>query len=275
MVPRFGGARLRSKLFIVIAFIAVVALSAILVAGCGKKAQDPQESLASATQSARDAGSVKALINVNLTPQEGSSGSDVNIQGDASLDMNAKVMEANLNVLGFNLILRYVNGTAYVKFSNTWYELSGELMPGIGKDSIGGVVNLLAGYPDLLTNVKVGDYDCINYDVTPDYAALAANTSIQQLLSQLGMSGDIESTLKQAGFEMQVAIQKSEPILREVHIVANADMPQGGKIMGLPLLPDKAHIEAQIDFPDYGVEVKVDVPQGAKPFTGIGDLFKS
>jgi hypothetical protein len=273
---------LRSRIILIGVVAAIIGLTAFVLAGCGSKAeQDPQESLALATQSVKDAGSVKALINVNISPQEGSDGTTINVQGDASLDMNAKVMEANLTVMGLNLTVRYVNSTGYIKLANTWYELSGELMPGIGKDTISGAVNLLSTYPDLLANatltktedMKVGDYDCVNYDVTLDYAALAANTSLQQLASQLGMQGDLASNLQNAGFQMQVAIQKSEPILREVFMTANMDMPEGGKLMGLPLLPAKAHIEGTIDFPDYGIDVQVQAPQGAKPFTGIGDLF--
>lgn len=274
---------MKSKSILIAGLLAAVMLAALLIAGCGSKAQDPQESLAQATQAAREAGSVKAQLNVNITPQEGTTGMTMNVQGDASLDMKAKTMDATFSVIGIDVELRYVNGAGYLKWGNTWYELTGELVPGIGKDTVDGLVNLLAGYPDLFSNVtdmtkagdkKVGNYDCTNYDVTPDYNALAANVSIQQLASQLGLQSDnLENTLQQAGFQMQVAIQKGEAIIREVSIVANADMPQGGKIMGIPLLPEKAHIEAQIDFPEYGITVKVDAPAGAKPFTGIGDLL--
>ncbi|OFW55557.1 MAG: hypothetical protein A2W01_04875 [Candidatus Solincola sediminis] len=274
---------MKNKTIVIAGLLIIVMLAVLLIAGCGSKAQDPQESLNQAVQSAREAESVKAQINVTVSPQAGTTGMGVDVQGDAGLDMKAKTMEASLSAMGISLDLRYVNSSGYLKFGSTWYELTGELVPGIGKDTLDGFVNLLAGYPDLFSNVaeitkagdkKVGNYDCTNYDVTPDLNALAANASIRQLAEQLGMeSGSLADTLQQAGLEMQIAIQKSEPIIREVFIAANADMPQGGKIMGIPLLPAKAHIETVIDFPEYGIAVKVEAPQGAKPFTGIGDLL--
>lgn len=274
---------MKNKIIAIGILLTIVALSAGLIAGCGSKAADPQQGLDQAVQSAKDAGSVKAEINVNLSPQEGTSGSPVSIQGESNLDMNAKVLEGTFTPMGVDVQLRYVNAETYAKFGSTWYQITGDIVPGLGKDSVGAVVNLLAAYPDLFSgatlnaigDMKVGNYDCTNYDVTPDYAALSANASLKRLADQLGMNADdLEGTLTRAGFEMQVAIQKSEPVIREVTFSANADMPQGGKIAGISLLPAKAHIDATIDFPDYGMAVQVSAPEGAKPFTGINDLIK-
>lgn len=263
--------------------LVLVALAAMLFAGCGSESEDPQASLEQATQNAREAGSVHAQLNVTLDPQDGQSGMGVNVQGDAWLDTKNKTMEATLTVLGLNASLRYVDGKGYLKWGNNWYELTGELMPGIGKGAIDALVNLLSTYPDLFSNAeisvigdkKVGNYDCTNYEIVPDLDALAAMPAVQQLASQLGMKADeLQTALAQSGLQMQVAIQKSEPVIREIYLAANVTLPQGGKVMGMKILPEKAHIEAQIDFPEYGITVQVQAPPDAKPFKGLGDLLK-
>jgi len=258
---------------------AVICTSALIFGGCGGKTQDPKETLAQAARGAREAGSVHAQINVILAPLEGESGLGVNVQGDAWLDMNGKALEARFTVMGMELSLRYVDGKAYLQMGGKWYVLTGEVIAGIGEGVIGALVNVLVTYPELFSSTaevselgdkKVGDYQCTNLKVVPDLQAIAALGPVQKLAGELDMTADeIEGYLQGTDLKMEACLQKKEPVIREVYLAANVELPQMGEVAGIPLLPTKAHMEAQIDFPEYGMMVEVQPPPNPAPFKGL------
>jgi hypothetical protein len=257
-----------------------ICVATLLLGGCGgAKTQDPKESLEEAARNAREAGSVHAQVNIALTPLEGEAGMALNVQGDARLDMNTKAMEASLTVLGMELSLRYVDQKAYLQFGGKWYTLSGNVVAGIGEGTIASAVNTLASYPELLSSAvevtelgekTIGGIKCNNLKVTADTQAVAAMATVQQLAGELGMTAEeIEGYLKDADLQIEVCVQKDEPILREVYLSLNTELPNVGKIMGMDLIPSSAHIEITIDAQEYGVPVEVQAPANATPFKGL------
>jgi hypothetical protein len=264
----------------IIAFPLLAMLAAaLLLGGCGGKGQDPQEMLTAATQAARDAGSAHARMNVSISPLEGEGGMGLNLQGDAWMDMDAGELEARFTVMGMEVSLRYVDGTAYVQFGGTWYVLEGELMAGVGEGTIDALVSTLSSTPEIISSTqdlkelgekKVGDYDCINLEVVPDLEAISALDAVVELASELDMSKEeILQYLEDADVVIEVCIQKDEPIIRQVYLAATLELPSLNEVVGIPLLPEMARVEVTMDFPEYGMEVEVQAPADAKPFEGL------
>lgn len=259
--------------------LALLMVAVLLLGGCGTKSQEPMETLATAVQAARDAGSAHAQMNVSLSPLEGESGMGLNIQGDAWLDMNAGVLEARFTVMGMELSLRYVDGTAYLQFGGTWYVLTSDILEGVGEDTIAALVDVLASIPEIfasstevteLGDEKVGDYECTRMEVVPDLQAISTLEPVQKLATELGMDPDeLVAYLEDADVVMEVCVQKDEPVMREVYLAASVELPTIGDLVGIPLLPEKARVEITMDFPEYGMEVEVQAPADATPFEGL------
>jgi hypothetical protein len=259
--------------------LALLMVAVLLLGGCGTKSQEPMETLATAVQAARDAGSAHAQMNVSLSPLEGESGMGLNIQGDAWLDMNAGVLEARFTVMGMELSLRYVDGTAYLQFGGKWYVLTSDILEGVGEDTIAALVNVLASIPEIfasstevteLGDEKVGDYECTRMEVVPDLQAISTLEPVQKLATELGMDPDeLVAYLEDADVVMEVCVQKDEPVMREVYLAASVELPTIGDLVGIPLLPEKARVEITMDFPEYGMEVEVQAPADATPFEGL------
>lgn len=269
-----------SKRFLTILPVLIaVFVVALLLAGCGEKSSDPQNDLSLAAQHAKDAGSVHAQANITLEPLEGEPGMGLNIQGDAWLDLNAEALEARFTVMGMELSLRYVDGTAYVEWGGEWYYLTDEAVADLGIGAIESLVKLLVNYPDLFSNVSgvvelgdktVGDYECTEIRVTLDVEAITAMEPVQELAAEMDVTPDeINDYLKESGLEITVCVQKDEPVIREIYIVADVELPEVGEVAGIPLLPTRAHMEMQVIFPEYGVQVEVQPPTDAKPFEGL------
>jgi hypothetical protein len=263
-----------------LALLLAATLAALLIlGGCGGTARDQQQALADAVQAAREAGSAHAQMNVSLSPLEGEGGMGLNVQGDAWLDMNSKMLEARFTVMGLELSLRYVDGTAYIQFGGRWYELSGDVLDGVGPGTIDSLVEVITSIPDIFSsNVevkelgekKVGGYECDNLEVKPDLEAIASMESVGKLAEDLGMTTDeIVAYLQDADLVMEVCVQKDEPVIREIYLAANVDLPDVSDLVGIALLPQRAHVEITMDFPEYGVEVNVQAPEDAKPFQGL------
>jgi outer membrane murein-binding lipoprotein Lpp len=263
---------------LIVVFAAVVA-TILLLGGCGGKAQDPKEALEQAASSAREAGSIHAQMNIALSPLGGEAGMALNVQGDARLDMNTKIMDAGFTVMGMELSLRYVDKKAYLQFGSKWYILSGDIAAGIGEGTIASVVNTLASYPDLLSSAvevtelgekTIGGYKCDNLQVTADPQVVASLDPVQQLAGDLDMTAEeIEAYLRDSDLQIEVCVQKDEPIIREVFLSLNTELPDIGKIAGMDLLPSQAHVEITIDIQEYGIPVEVQPPENASPFKGL------
>ncbi|MEW6554851.1 MAG: hypothetical protein AB1384_11260 [Actinomycetota bacterium] len=266
------------------AFFLAITLTTLLavvlaLAGCGGKEQSLDESFQAATQAARDAGSAHAQINASLSPLEGEGGMGLNVQGDAWMDMDAGALEARFTVLGMEVSLRYVDGTAYVQFGGGWYVLQGELMEDIDEGTIDALVGLLSSIPEIISSTvelnevgekSVGDYECVEVELVPDLPAIMALDPVRKLVGELDMSEDEAlEYLEEADIAIEVYIQKDEPVIRRAYLAATMELPAMGDIVGIPLLPEVARIEVTVDFPEYGVEVDVKAPEDAKPFEGL------
>lgn len=268
----------RRPLFLAFAMTTLLA-AALFLGGCGNKEQGFEESFATATQAAREAGSVHAQINASLSPLEGEGGMGLNIQGDAWIDMDAGSLEARFTVMGMELSLRYVDGTAYLQFGGKWYVVEGEVMEGVDEGTIDAMISLLSSVPEIISSTvelnelgekKVGDYDCTQFEVVPDLQAISTMDPVRKLAAELDMSEDeVLEYLEEADVAIEVCIQKDEPIIRRVFLAATMELPSMGDVVGIPLLPEKARIEITMDFPEYGVEVDVQAPEDAKPFEGL------
>ncbi len=272
---------MRSKAYIPAIFLLAAALAlALILAGCGDgKTRDPQEALTAAALAARESGSAHAQMNVSISPLEGEAGMGLNVQGDAWLDMDAKALEARFTVMGFELSLRYVEGTAYVQFGGTWYELQPDAIEGVGEGTIDALLQVLAAIPDIISSgaevneledKKVGNYECTNFEVIPDLQAIAALEPVQQLAAELDMETDeLVQYLEDADVVMQVCVQKNESVIRQAFIAATVELPDVADVIGIALLPEIARVEMTVDFPEYGMEVDVQAPADAKPFEGF------
>ena len=203
----------------------------------------------------------------------------MNIQGDAWIDMDAGALEARFTVMGMELSLRYVDGTAYLQFGGQWYVVEGEVMEGIDEGTIDAMISLLSSIPEIISSTvelnevgekKVGDHDCVEVEIVPDLQAISTMDPVLKLADELGMSSDeVLEYLEDADVEIEVFIQKDDPVIRRVYLAATMELPSMGDLVGIPLLPEKARIEITMDFPEYGVEVDVQAPEGAKPFEGL------
>lgn len=253
--------------------------AALLLGGCGGAKPDPRESFAAAAQAAREAGSAHAQINVVLTPLEGEKGMGLNLQGDAWMDMDAGALEARFTVMGMELSVRYVDETAYLQFGGKWYVVQGEVMDGVGEGAIGALMGTLSSLPQIISSTleveevgekKVGDYDCILLKVVPDLRAISAMDAVSRLAAELDMSEDeLREYLEDADVVIEVCVQKSEPVIRQVFMAASTELPSVSDIVGIPLLPEMARVEITMDFPEYGMEVDVMAPADAVPFEGL------
>ncbi len=263
-----------------LAMAAVVTLMASLwLVSCGKGEQPPQERLQAAAEAAREAGSFHAQVLVAVSPRAGERGASMNAQGDVWADMVEGKMEARLTALGMELSLRYLEGKAYVRFGGEWYALEGEIAEGIDEEAVGAIAGLLGAAPDIVAAAeevektgekKVGDYDCDVLAVKPDLGAIGSLPAVVEVGAALGLSQDeVVQYLEDAGVAMEVCVQKGEDVIRQIALSADIDLPEMGEVAGIPLLPEKAHLEISIDFPAYGVEVDVQPPADAKPFSAL------
>jgi hypothetical protein len=253
--------------------------AALLVAGCGGQAQDPQESFDAATQAASEAGNAHARINVTASPLEGEQGMSLNLQGDAWMDMDAEELEARFTVMGMEVSLRYVGGTAYVQIGGTWYALEGEVMEGVGEGTVDALVSTLSSVPEIISSTrevrelgekKVGDYDCMVLEVVPDLQAISSMDPVRDLASELGMSEEeILEYLEEADVVIEVCVQKDEAVIRQVYLAASTELPALDEVIGMPLLPEMARVEITMDFPEFGMDLDVKAPEDAKPFEGL------
>jgi len=201
--------------------LAATVAVALLLAGCGGKAGDPMDDLSAAARHAGEAGSVHAQANIILEPLEGEQGIGLNVQGDVWLDMNKEALEARFTVMGMELALRYVDGTAYTEWGGEWYYLTDEGAAGLGVGSVKALVRLLFNYPDILSNVsgveelgdkKIGDYDCRELKVTLDIEAVTAMQSVQELAAGMDITPEeIDDYLKESGLEVTVWASPSCP----------------------------------------------------------------
>lgn len=254
-------------------------LASLTACGCGDKGLPPRERLEAAANAAREAGTAHAQMLVAVSPQAGERGTSMNAQGDVWADMAAEKVEARLTVLGMEVYLRYTEGKAYVFFGGEWYLLEGEIAEGVNEEAVGALAGLLGAAPDIVTSAeqvekagerKVGDYDCDVLVVVPDLAAITALPAVRAVGEALGMGEDeVLEYLEGAGVYMEVCVQKGEDVIRQVHVSADIELPDMGEVAGIPLLPEKAHLEVTVDFPAYGVEVDVQPPADAEPFTGF------
>ncbi len=259
--------------------LALVLAATLVLYGCGTKSQDPKEMLAAATQAARAAGSTHAQINAVISPLEEEPGMGLNIMGDAWLDMDSGALEARFTVMGLELSLRYVDGTAYLQFGDEWYVLTADVLEGVGEGTIEALTGVLASMPEIfsysmevkeLGTEKVGDYECTRIEVVPDLQAISSLESVEKLAGELGMDADeLAAYLEDAGVVMEVCVQKDEPVIREIYVAASVELPSIGDLVGIPLLPEKARVEITMDFPEYGMDVEVQAPSDAKPFKGL------
>jgi hypothetical protein len=265
----------RSVLFPLIAIL----VAALFLAGCGGKARDPLEAFTMAAQAAREAGSMHARLNVALSPLEGEQGMGLNVQGDAWMDMDMDRLEARFTVMGMEVSMRYVDGTAYVQFGGTWYVLEGVVVEGIGEGTIDALVGMLSDIPEIISSTRevnelgektVGDCECRLFEVVPDLQAISAMDSVVELAGELEMSsGEVLEYLEEADTVIEVCVQKDEPIIRQVFLAASLELPSVSELLGIPLLPENARVEITMDFPEYGVDVNIKAPEGAVPFEGL------
>ncbi len=257
---------------------AALLLAWLWVGGCGKEVP-PQERLRAAADAAREAGSAHTQVMVAVSPREGERGTSVNAQGDVWVDMNAGKLEARLTALGMELSLRYLEGKAFLRFGGQWYVLEGEIAEGIDEEAVGALAGLLRAAPEIVASAeevektgekKVGDYDCDIFSVKPDLEAIAALPAVREMGAALGLSEDeVVRYLEEAGPVIEVCVQKDEDVIRRIAVSADIDLAGMGEVAGIPLLPEKARLEISIDFPAYGVEVDVQPPADAKPFSGL------
>ncbi|MBN2025168.1 MAG: hypothetical protein JW854_00195 [Actinobacteria bacterium] len=251
----------------------------LVLAGCGGKSQDPQETLAAATRAASEAGSAHAQLNVVISPLDEGPGMALNIMGDAWLDMNRDMLEARFTVMGLELSLRYVDDTAYLNLGGDWYVLTSDIVAGVGEGAIAAIVRVLASVPEILSSnigvkelgtEKVGDYECTRMEVMPDLQAISSLENVAELAGELDMDADeLMAFLEDADIVIEVCIQNDEPVIREVYVAATSELPSVGDIMGIALLPEMARVEITMDFPEYGMEVDVQAPEDAQPFEGL------
>lgn len=270
---------MKGKTSILLAAALPLLLALFLCGGCGGKAKDPAQLVDEAVRAARDAGSVHAQMNVGLEPLEGEAGVGMKAQGDAWLDMDAEVLEARFTVMGMELSLRYLDGKAYLQWGGGWYELSGEIVSGVGAGAIPAAFGVLMSYPDLLASAveaeerggkSVGGNECVEIGVVPDLAAVAALEPVRELAAELGMTPrEVEEYLEAAGLEMRVCVQKGEPVIREIFLAADVELPRMGGVAGISVLPERARVEITVGFPEYGMQVEVQAPSDVKPFKGL------
>ncbi|MDY6794106.1 MAG: hypothetical protein SWK76_02310 [Actinomycetota bacterium] len=263
----------------VLACATAVIIVAVLLGGCGGEGRDPAETMSLAARNARDAGSVHAQMNITLAPEEGESGIGLNVQGDAWLDMAGEKLEARFTVMGMELSLRYVDKTAYLEWGGDWYYITAESIEGVGEGAVEAAVKVLVDYPDIFSSFssvaetgekEVGSFECTRYELVPDTEALLSLESVKALAGELGMTEDeIKAYIDNANVNMEVCIQKDEPVIREVYFAVDVDLPDVGELVGIPLLPSRARAEIQIAFPEYGMQVEVQSPPEAKPLQGI------
>lgn len=252
----------------------------LLAAGCGNGAvKDPAGHLEEAARKAREEGSVHAQVNATLSPQEGESGLALNVQGDAWMDMEAGVAEARFTVMGMELSLRYVNGTAYLQMGGSWYEIKGEIISGIGEGAVGAAVDVITSFPQIFSSAaeveqvgeeEIGGRACVVLRVVPDLAAISELEAVRKLADELEMTPEeVEEYLADAEPTMEVSVQKDDPVIRRMFITAKIDLSELGSVGGLITLPEKARLELWMEMPEYGMPVEVQAPAEARPFEGL------
>lgn len=263
--------------------IPALVLSAFLVAnlfaGCGKGDRDYSRVLTEAASRAVEAGSTHAQLNAVVSPSEGESGVGLTVQGDAWVSMRTPALEARFTVMGMELSLRYVEGRAYLKLGGKWYLISPESMRKGGEDIPAALVDLAASLPEIISSStavnylgkkKVGPFDCIELAVAPDLEAISGLEQVKRLAGGLGMSeAEIVEFFAKDDPEIKVCVQKDEPVIRQLYLAADVELSSLADQVGFGLLPERGRLELTVDFPDYGVEVKVEAPSDAQPFRGL------
>lgn len=266
-----------------LAATAALCLCLSLLAGCGGKERDYGRDLADAAAAAVEAGSAHLQLSGTVRPEAGESGLGLTLQGDAWVDLRTPLAEARLTVLGMELSLRYVEGKAFILLGGNWYELNGGT-PEAGEESVSSVIaGLLEALPEALSGAatvtpvgdkKVGNYECDELEVTLDAEAVSGLQAVRDLAASMEISAEeLVEYLSESGLVLRVFLQKKEPVIRRVYLAADMGLDFLSELAGgnvLPsILPSRGRVELTVDFPEYGVEVKVEPPAEAKPFKGL------
>lgn len=249
-----------------------------LAAGCGKAERDYSKDLETAAEGFSAAGSAHALVNATISPLEGEGGLTLNAQGDVWVDLSTPSLEARFTVLGMELSLRYTGGRAFIRLGGNWYSLSEESL-GVDGQVDASLMKLPAALPKAIASSaavlfrgekKVGSFDCAELEVRLDFQALAEVAEVRELAEDLGVgTEELVETLSGSHPEIRVCLQKDQPVLRQLHLAADLELSSLKEMLPVGLLPEKGHLEVTVDFPEYGVEVRVEAPAEARPFTGL------
>lgn len=272
---------MRTRIFLpAFACLLVLTVAAVNAAGCGGK-RDYGRELQQAAEKAVAAGSFHARFNAVITPLEGASGMGLTAQGDAWLDMDPVAAEARLTVLGMEISLRYVEEKPYLQMGGQWYEVPASLLQemGWGEGALPAALDVLASAPEVVSHAssvseagvkKVDGRECTELVVTLDLQEVVAMEAVRGLADELDMSPEeLLSFLEDAEPEMRVCVQRDEPVVRQIYLAFSSELPELGGLAGMGLLPRRARVELTMDLPEYGMEVKVEAPSGAKPFKGL------
>lgn len=267
------------KAFYIAFPLAILLAAIVLLGGCGSESRDPEEMLEAAIQAVRDAGSAHVQMNVAVSPLEDEAGMGLNVMGDAWLDMDAGVLDSRFTVMGLELSLRYVDGTAYLQFGGKWYVFTPDIIGGVGEGTMEALIDVLASIPEIfassvevkeLGQEKVGDYECTRMQVVPDLQAISRMESVEKLAIELGMDSDeLLAYLEEADVAIEVCVQNDEPVIRKAYLAASTELPSMGDTLGIALLPEMARVEITMNFPEYGMEVEVEAPSEASPFEDL------
>lgn len=271
---------MRARAFHALPFCLLAVAVATLALGCGGK-RDYGRELREAAERAVAAGSFHAQLNAVITPLEGASGMGLTAQGDAWMDMDPVAAEARLTVLGMEISLRYKEDEAYVHMGGEWYEVPASTLQemGWGEGTLAAAMDVLASAPEMISHAssldevglkKVGGRECAELAVTLDMQAVAGMESVRGLARELDMSREeLLAFLEEAQPEMRVCVQRDEPVIRQIYLAFSTELPEVGGLVGLGLLPERARVELTMDLPEYGMEVEVEAPAGARPFKGF------
>lgn len=259
-------------------FLLVTWLVAGLATGCGKAERDYSKDLVTASEGFSAAGSAHALVNATISPLEGEGGLTLNAQGDAWVDLATPALEARFTVLGMELSLRYTGGRVFIRIGGNWYSLSEESL-GVDEWVDASLMKLAAALPKAIASSatvlfrgdkKVGSFDCAELEVQLDFPALAEMAEVRELAEDLGVgTEELVDMLSGSHPEIRVCLQKDQPVLRQLYLAADLELSSFKETLPVGLLPEKGHLEVTVDFPEYGVEVRVEAPAEARPFTGL------
>lgn len=260
-------------------FLVLVALAALAFSGCGKEERDDSRDLTEAAAAAVEAGSAHAQLNATLTPLEGETGMEVSVQGDAWLSLEPLLAEARLTALGLELSVRYAEGALYLQMGGTWYRVSPDGLAGMGEGAVQAAVEAVKDLPDILSTArsvtylgekKVGGVPCRLLSVELDLEAAASLETVRRLAEAMLVGvQEVVEYLEESNLQLEVCLEEKKPVIREVFLAMDVDLTSLPEISGIPLLPQRARLQAFFQFPEYGMEVEVQPPLESVPFTGF------